>query len=518
MFFRQSIAWLVFSGIILSAWLSTPPVKSMQAQNTTCAVNLMLVLNAPETLAEDEWADVRQFAQELPQAVLLADEDAGEIHYGVVQYTKTAEVVLPLTPVDSDYLELAASHIIISTLDKLTPTGEEADLATALITAQAEFSTVSNDRANVMVILSGNNTTGADAQPVADTLRTEDTHILSVVVGNIDLSEYVAVSGRPETVITIGQYASLPIIMDILLNNICMAASEPTIPIIDVADGTVTPNSSNGGRATQITFASNRDGDSEIYVVHSDGTNLRQLTDNSADDDKPSFKKDGTQIAFESNRRGGRYAIYVIDIDGTNLTQLTDEAYDSWGPAWSPDGTQIAFHSTQSGVIELFVMNADGSNIRQLTTNGNPIDRSAEWSPDGTQLVFYSDVTGGRELYILDIESGEFERLTNNNFYDGQPDWSMNGTQIAFASTRSNSRPDIFLMQRDDLTVTRLTDDIATDDDPAWSPDGRQIVFETTRSGNYDIWVMDSDGSNPVQITDDPGRDWSADWAWLPVE
>lgn len=506
---------LLANMVILSSFQPSPS----RAQADTCPVNMMLVLNTSTDLDRAEWEAVQIFSQALPQQLLVADEDVDEIEYGLVQFAEDVEVFLPLTTLRQDDLSDLDDHPIFTTLATLEPTIAGADLNLALTTAQAEFPRMDNDYANILVVLADTDIAGEDAQATADEMRLNETQILSIVVGDIDLSEYVALSGKPENVITIGQYASLPVIMDILVNNICLAANDPSVPMVDLTETTPTPaNSSTAGRATQLAFSSNRDGDSEIFVIHSDGTNLRQLTDNTADDDKPSFKKDGTQIAFESNMRGGRYAIYVIDLDGENLTQLTDEAYDSWGPSWSPDGAQIAFHSTKTGIIELYVMDADGGNIRQLTSNGNPIDRSAEWSPDGTQLVFYSDVTDGRELYIVDIELGEFERLTNNSYYDGQPDWSMNGTQIAFASTRSNSRPDIFLMQRDDLSVTRLTDDIATDDDPAWSPDGRQIAFESTRSGNYDIWIMDSDGTNLRQLTEDPSRDWSVDWAWVPEE
>lgn len=523
MFLRQTTVILISLFIIISFLNIPKSSKARQAENSTCAVNLMLAINAPEEVADDDWTALQDFAQQLPLNILLADEDAGEIQYGIVQYGAETELVLSLTEVDTDYLELDDSHAIVSAIQDMQLAADGDNLQASLEMAQAELASASNTRPNIILILSGNNANAGNSLTTAETIRMAGTHILSVTIGNIDLNDYVKLSGQPANVITIGQYGSLPVIMDILLNNICIAANEPSIPMIDITeDATPTnPNVANnpavGGRATQIVFASNRDGDSEIFVINSDGTNLRQLTENTRDDDKPSFKKDGTQIAFESSLEG-HYDIFVMDIDGENLTNVTDSNYDSWGPAWSPDGTQIAFHSNRAGSIEIFVMDADGENVRQLTQNAIATDRSAEWSPDGTQLIYYSDVSGGRELYIVDVASGEIERLTNNSYYDGQPDWSLNGTQIAFASTRANSRPDIFIMQLDKSETTRLTDDIATDDDPVWSPDGRQIAFESTRSGNYDIWIMNTDGTGLVQLTDDDARDWSADWAWIPAE
>ena len=124
-----------------------------------------------------------------------------------------------------------------------------------------------------------------------------------------------------------------------------------------------------------ILFTNDQDGDVEIFVVeadgtvvNADGTNVRQLTNNTYSDVFPSWSPDGTQIAFASDRDGDR-EIFVMNADGTNVRQLTNNTYNDWFPSWSRDGTQIASQSDRDGDSEIFVMNADGTNVRQLTNN-----------------------------------------------------------------------------------------------------------------------------------------------------
>jgi Tol biopolymer transport system component len=142
-----------------------------------------------------------------------------------------------------------------------------------------------------------------------------------------------------------------------------------------------------------------------------------------------------------------------------------DEAVDG-GPAWSPDGGQIAFYSARDGYTEIYVMDADGGNVRRLTDN-SAADFSPIWSPDGRQIVFQSERDGNFEIYVMDADGGN---------------------------------------------VRRLTDDPAADGAPAWSPDGRQITFYSARDGDFEIYVMDADGGNVRRLTDSAGDDYSPAW------
>jgi len=123
------------------------------------------------------------------------------------------------------------------------------------------------------------------------------------------------------------------------------------------------------GSGGVIAFSSNRDGNSEIYVMNADGSDPRRLTDNSADDWSPAWSPDGMQIAFTS-ARDGNYEIYVMDADGSNQRRLSDSDDFDWGPDWSPDSTQIAFTSNRDGRDEIYVMNSDGTDLQRLTNDG----------------------------------------------------------------------------------------------------------------------------------------------------
>jgi TolB protein len=198
-------------------------------------------------------------------------------------------------------------------------------------------------------------------------------------------------------------------------------------PLVNYRGENFSPMWSPDGR--RIAFSSNFTGDTEIYVV--DVACLRQpgscifeaenLTQHFYNDYRPVWSPDGEKIAFTSDREL-RYDVYVMDADGTNLRRLTHDRADDYAPAWSPDGTRMVFTSDRTGNEDLFIMDADGRNARNLT-NHPASDYRAAWSPDGRRLVFTSDRSGSEEIYVMDVASGVVERMTVNDATDYMPTW-----------------------------------------------------------------------------------------------
>ena len=230
----------------------------------------------------------------------------------------------------------------------------------------------------------------------------------------------------------------------------------------------------------------------------------------------------GGQIAFYSDR-DGNLEIYIMNADGSQVTRLTnDPAFDD-SPALSPDGARIAFLTGRHDPAprlpdlkyELYLVNSDGSALRRLTTT-EAAEGHPAWSPDGTRIVFDADYDGDgyAEIYAMDVENLEVTRLTSSTANDQFADWSPDGRQIAFASDR-NGNWDIFVMQSDGSDQHALTDSLDWELFPAWSPDGTRIAFNglAPRSRNTDIFVMRADGSDVRQLTDAPGFDENPTWS-----
>jgi TolB protein len=134
----------------------------------------------------------------------------------------------------------------------------------------------------------------------------------------------------------------------------------------------------------KIVFASLRDGNYEIYIMNTDGSNETRLTRGSSIDIDPKWSSDGKKIVFSSN-----YDIFVMDAEGSNLTRLTDTPGYETEPDWSPDGSKIAFVRSENNNYEIYVMDADGTDLVNLTNDDND-DRYPAWSPDGSKIAYSS--------------------------------------------------------------------------------------------------------------------------------
>ena len=171
---------------------------------------------------------------------------------------------------------------------------------------------------------------------------------------------------------------------------------------------------------SRILFTSDRDGERELFIVDSDGSNERRLTDNDTLDFSPDWSPDGTRAVFWAHEYQDddyqdpalRAMVALINGDGKPIIEpLTSPETDLWDPAWSPDGGRILFTGYHDGQSGLYVMDADGSDLRKLTDahgaywsiDGSRVLYSASWSPDGTQVLFASDHEGQSNIYVIGI-------------------------------------------------------------------------------------------------------------------
>ena len=195
----------------------------------------------------------------------------------------------------------------------------------------------------------------------------------------------------------------------------------------------------------------------------------------------------------------------------STLVRLTNNSAIESRPVWSPDGRSIAFSSNRDGKYEIYVMDADGSNVKRLTNNIAD-DVNPMWSPDGRRILFDSERDGNREVYVMDAGGGNQIRLTRSNAVDSTATWSPDGNLIAFASNRDTGPPynpynlDIYVMNADGSNVRRIVDDPEYDVSPQWSPDGRKILFVTGRTGNFDVYEMNADGTEQRNLTADSDK------------
>ena len=306
---------------------------------------------------------------------------------------------------------------------------------------------------------------------------------------------------------------------------------------------------------TRIVFRSDRDGGG-LFLMGATGESPRRLTDFGFD---PKWSPDGQSVVFATEgidnplSRSSTSAVWTIDLLSGEKKKITEG--DAVQPSWSPHGHRIAYWAVwqQGGQRDLYTISAGGGEPVVLT-NDQPTDWFPVWSPDGRFIYFCSNRGGSMNIWRIPVDEqtgqplGDCEPVTSGVTAAGQPSLSSDGHLIAFtatvqtgnvervsmdpitgtvqgspqavsrltgrieyasvspdgewiACTTTDRQEDLILLRKDGLERRQLTNDIYKDRGPDWAPDGKRLAFYSDRSGKYEIWAINTDGSNLTQLS-----------------
>lgn len=257
-----------------------------------------------------------------------------------------------------------------------------------------------------------------------------------------------------------------------------------------------------------------------IWVTDLDGSFLVPLTPEGETSLEPSWipgdGAGGPDIVYTSWRDGDAN-IYRMARDGSNKTALTTDPANDRSGRIAPDGQQLVFVSERDGPADIYVV-TPGSGIAPVNISNSPSSRDVdpEWSPDGRRIVFASDRSdpGVLSLWTVAADGSDLQPLPTNG-PARQPAWSPDGSRIAFTSFRDVGDAEIYVMDADGSNQTNLSRRAGIDELPRWSPTGTHILFSTKREGQPEIYAMAADGSSPTNVTRNDRWDAMADW-WRP--
>jgi TolB protein len=209
-----------------------------------------------------------------------------------------------------------------------------------------------------------------------------------------------------------------------------------------------------------------------------------------------------SRIAFISDRTG-HSELWLMNWDGSDARQLTKHSSIAVGPTWSPDGTKIAFTSYLRNTPGLYLLTPQEGYLKPLWDKGG-VNSSPSFSPDGSKIAFASSRGDNVDIWVIPTAGGEATRLTTARAIDTQPAWAPNGRQIVFTSARSGT-PQLYIMDSDGANVRRLTFDGDFYDEAAWSPDGTRVACTTKVKGRFQLATIDV-ASGEVAILPGPGN------------
>lgn len=262
----------------------------------------------------------------------------------------------------------------------------------------------------------------------------------------------------------------------------------------------------------------------QICVMNADGSGWRRITTrDNARHFYPSFAPEGRSVLFVSNMSGARdrlgnvaYEIYEQDLITGEQKQLTSQLGIITAPEVSLDGTQIVFKNSDGRLNDIWLMDRDGSNPRRIYGSQTAQGWDPAWSPDGRQILFAGyDQYFAVQLFIMDAYGGNVRQVTQMSKLRGRTDWSPQGLIVTYAGEPWNR--ELFLMNTEGGDLRQLTPTGGNSQGPSFSPDGNWVAFTAyfDRYGDdngCEIYIIRVDGSNLRRLTDNTYCDWQPRW------
>jgi len=264
----------------------------------------------------------------------------------------------------------------------------------------------------------------------------------------------------------------------------------------------------------RIIFTCTRGDFNQLCMVNADGTDYRQITNVQAHNYYPVFSPLGGSIVYASNQNGGYFDLFLFVFNGSRLLRLTENIGNVISPSFSPDGKNILFaNRAAEGPTSLWTVENTGENPKLLYAGPNTIV-SADWSPDGNTIAFAMavDKPDAYEIFLMDTNASNVRQITYGlEGIGGSLDWSPDGKYLLIYAGPAGDK-DIFRIDIEAKTAEQLTNG-GNNAACSYSPDGQWIAFNSLRNDDQaDIFIMRADGSSMRQITDNPEPDWQPQW------
>lgn len=218
-----------------------------------------------------------------------------------------------------------------------------------------------------------------------------------------------------------------------------------------------------------------------------------------------------SKIAFVSNSTGFK-EIYIADALGDEVKQLTKHEFLALSPRFSPDGDTLAYTSYHRGNPNLYITNLTEGKTTQPISRRSGLNMAPAWSPDGQTMAVTLSKDGNPDLFLIDNTGKILRKLTSGEGLNVSPSWSPDGSQLAFVSDRSGT-PQLYIMDVKSLNVKRITFIGNENTTPSWSPKGDWIAYTALVGGGRQILLIKPDGGTPVQLTQTLGDHESPSWS-----
>lgn len=302
-----------------------------------------------------------------------------------------------------------------------------------------------------------------------------------------------------------------------------------------------------GSGSPPIVYATEVDGNKEIYSVDVRGERVRNLTKTPGDEWSPQVSPNGKLVAFVSASQEGT-TVEVMKTNGEDRRRLSGVAADHGSVRWSPDSRRVAYVESQGGKAHGYVARLDGTTpillssfqtqevgswspngqavafvargkgiwarnpdgVNEIQLTGTP-DTSPVWSPDGRKIAFLSTRDGNPEIYVMKADGTDQQRLTESPAAERDIAWSPDGRRLLFVSERDGNR-EVYTLELPKGKLARLTYNSEADEQPVWSRNGEKIAFISMLDGDAEIFVMDADGGNQNKLTNNSVTDASPSW------